>query len=150
MSLNANQIPVYSITPRTSVADLNAASAGALGSTSNAVTCFSASASGSRVYSLIATTTDTVAVNLFLQIVGSDGTTVKPIGQINVPANSGNIASTLVVDCLNSTVVVGLPIDNTGKRYVELGASETLRVSVVANMTATKHCYVTAQGADYQ
>ncbi len=149
MSLNANQIPVYAITPKTAVADLSAATAGALGATTNAVTVVTASASGSRVYSLIASTTDTAAVNLYLQIVDSGGTVVRPIGQINVPLRSGDTASTLMVDCLDPTVCKGLPMDNTGKRYIELGASETLRVSVVATMTAAKHCYVAAQYADY-
>lgn len=147
--LAANQIPVYAITPKTSVADLNAATAGTLGANTNAVTAFTASASGSRVYSLIASTTDTAAVNLYLFIEDSGGTVIKPIGQINVPLRSGDTASTLVVDCLDPSVTKGLPVDNTGKRYVELGASEKLRVATVANMTALKHCYVTAQGADY-
>lgn len=151
MALSANQIPVYAITPKTSSATLNAATAGALGANTNAQTVFTASASGSRVYSLIATTNDTAAVNLFIQIdKGGAGTTIMPIAQVNVPISSGNIASTLAVDCLNAAVAVGMPIDNTGKRYIELAANDKLIVSTVANMTAAKQCYVTAMGADYQ
>jgi hypothetical protein len=151
MSLNPNQIPKYAITPKTSLATLNAATAGALGANTNAQTAFTASASGSRVYSLIASTDDTAAVNLFVQIdVGGAGTTIAPVAQVNVPLSSGNIASTLAVDCLSPSVAVGLPIDNTGKRYIELAANDKLIVSTVANMTALKKCYVTAQAADYQ
>ena len=149
MALNANQIPIYAITPKTAVANLNAASAGALGTTTNAVTVVTAGANGSRVYSLIASTTDTAAVNLYIQIVDTGGTVVRPIGQVNVPLRSGDTASTLMVDCLDPIIVKGLPVDNTGKRYIELGATETLRVSTVANMTAAKNCYVSAQYADY-
>lgn len=150
MALNENQIPVYAITPKTSVGVLNAATAGALGSTTNAVTVFTASLSGSRIYSVCFNSDDTAAVNVFLSIVGSDGTTVKPLGIINVPINSGNAANTLNVDGLNPAVLNGMPIDNTGKRYIELAASETLRVSTLANMTAAKKCYCTVQGADYE
>lgn len=150
MALSANQIPIYAITPKTSSATLNAAAAGALGAGTNVQIVFTASASGSRIYSLIASTTDTAAVNLFIQIdKGGTGTTYMPIAQVNVPINSGNIASTLMVDCLNPSVAVGLPIDNVGKRYIELAANDKLVVSTVANMTAAKVCYVTAMGADY-
>ena len=148
MALTANQIPVYAITPFTAVANLNAASAGSLGTNTNAVTVYTAPSAGARVYSLIATSTDTAAVNLCIFIQSSGGTVI-PIAQVNVPANSGNTASTLAVDCLLPTVAVGLPIDNTGKRYIELGNGDLLRVSTVANMTAAKNCYVAAQGAAY-
>lgn len=149
MALNPNQIPVYAITPRTSVGNLNAATAGAMGATTNAVTVWTAGTNGSIIDGLYANTTDTAAVNLFVFIVASDGTTVKPIGQVNVPASSGNLASTLGVNVLLSTVLVGTLIDPNGKNYLRLGASETLRVSTVANMTALKNCYVTAMGADF-
>ena len=145
--MNPNQIPIYSITPKTGVGVLSAATAGALNSDSNGVAVFTASASGSRVYSLIASSNDTAAVNLFLYILS--GATVRNIAQINVPINAGNIASTLAVDCLNPAVAVGLPIDNNGKRYIELAANDVLKVSTVANMTAGKVCVVSAQGGDY-
>lgn len=149
MALNPNQIPIYAIAPKTGVGILNAAAAGSMASTTNAVTVFTAGANGSIIDSLIANTTDTAAVNLFVFIVGSDGTTVKPIGIVNVPLSSGNLANTLSVNVLLSTVLVGTLIDPLGKNYLRLGASETLRVSVLANMTAGKFCYVTAQGADF-
>jgi hypothetical protein len=149
MSLASNQIPIYANLPRTSVADLNAATAGTMGATTNAVTAFTAGASGSIVDAIQINSTDTAAVNLFMFIVGSDGVTVKPLWQINVPLSSGNLASVLSVDGLLSTVAVGALIDQNGKRFIRLGPSETLRVSTVANMTAAKHCYVTVQGADF-
>lgn len=149
MALNQNQIPIYAITPKTGVGILNAATAGAMASTTNSVTIFTAGSNGSIIDGLVANTTDTAAVNLFIFIVGSDGTTVKPLFQVNVPLSSGNLASILNVDCLLSTISNGTLIDPNGKRFIRLGASETLRVSVVANMTAGKFCYVTAMGADF-
>jgi hypothetical protein len=148
MSLSANQIPKYAITPITGVAVLNAATAGTLGSSANTQTVYTAPSDGARIYSLIASTDDTVAVNLFVQIMKSNGNVV-PIAQVNVPLSSGNIASTLMVDCLSPAVAVGLPIDNVGKRYVELAGGDAIIVSTVANMTSAKKCYVSAQGASY-
>lgn len=149
MALNSNQIPVYAISPRTSAGNLNAATAGTMGTTTNAVIVWTAGTNGSIIDALFANSTDTAAVNLFVFIVGSDGTTVKPLGQVNVPLSSGNLASVLGVNVLLSTVLVGTLIDPNGKNFIRLGPSETLRVSTVANMTALKNCYVTAMGADF-
>ena len=146
--LSANQIPVYAITPKTGVGAIAASSnTVTLGSNTNAATIFTASASGSRIYSLVANTDDTVAVNVFLFIYS--GSSVRPLGIVNVPASSGNLANTLAVDMLDPTVLKGMPIDNTGKRYIELGANEVLKCGALANLTSAKTCYVTAQGADY-
>lgn len=151
MALNNNQIPVFAITPKAGVGILNAATAGALGSTTNAVTVFTAaSLSGSRISSLMANTDDTAAVNLFLSIVLSDGATVLPLGIVNVPLSSGNAANTLNIDCLDPTVLRGIQYDESGKPYLDLPAGSTVRASTLANMTSAKKCYVTAIGADYQ
>jgi hypothetical protein len=148
MSLNNNQIPVYSITPFTDVAVLSAATAGVMGTDTNGQVICTGSTNGSRVYGLFGNTTDTAANNLFIYIKSTNGI-LKPLGQVNIPLSSGNLASTLNVDCMDPTVLKGLPVDNTGKRYIELAANDQLKCSVVANMTAAKNCYVTAMGAHY-
>ena len=148
MALSAKHKPVYAPLPKTSVGVLNAASAGALNSLTNAVTVLTAGTGGCMVDALTAVSNDTAAVNLFVFIVGSDGVTVKPLFQVNVPINSGNGANILNVDVLNSSVSVGTLIDNTVKRLVRLGPSESLRISTLANMTAAKICAVTAQYQD--
>lgn len=142
--LNSNQIPIYATTPSTTVGTLSAASAGALGTSTNAVTVCTAGSNGAIITALVASTTDTAAVNLYIQIQRTGGGSISPIAQVNVPLRSGDTASTLMTDCLNSSVAVGLPIDNTGKRCIILGPSDLLIVSVVANMTAAKTCYVSA------
>lgn len=149
MALTGNQIPVYTITPKTAVGILSAATAGTLGTTTNAVTVLTAGSAGCIVDSLVANSNDTAAINLFVSIVGSDGTTVKPLGIVNVPLSSGNAANTLNVNVLNSLVLLGTTTDQNGKNILRLGASETLRVSTLANMTAAKACYVTAQYSDF-
>lgn len=149
MSLNTNQKPIYAITPRTDVGVLDAATAGAYGATTNAVTVLTAGSNGTRVKSLLLNTNDTAAVNVFVMVVGSDGTTVKPLGIVNVPLTSGAAASVYNVDAFDNNSIKGLPLDSAGKRYFDLGPSETLRVSVLANMTAAKKCHATAISADY-
>jgi len=146
MALNANQIPVYGITPKTSVGVLNGSTAGSLGTTTNAVTVVTAGSNGCIVDSLVANTTSTAAVNLLVSIVDSGGTTVRPLGLVNVPLSSGNVSGVLNVDVLNSAVLVGMTVDQNGKRIIRLGASETLRVAVLANLTGV--CYVSAQYTD--
>ena len=147
MALNPNQIPIYAITPRTAVGILNAATAGSLGSNTNGVTIHTAGANGGRVYSLMMNTDDTAAVNVFLYLY--DGSNVKPLGLVNVPLSSGNVAGANAVNALNQTSMPGLPIDNLGKPYIEMAANEVLKMACLANMTAAKKLYATAQGADY-
>lgn len=146
MALNANQIPVYGITPKTSVGVLNGSTAGTMGTTTNAVTVVTAGLNGCIVDSLVANTTSTAAVNLLVSIVDSAGTGVRPLGLVNVPLSSGNVSGVLNVDVLNSAVLVGMTVDQNGKRIIRLGASETLRVAVLANLTGV--CYVSAQYTD--
>jgi hypothetical protein len=147
--LSANQIPVYAITPKTGVGTISASSnTVTLGSDTNGATIYTAGASGGRVYSLMASTDDTVTVNVFLYILKSS--TVEPIGMVNVPLSSGNTnAARFPVDMLSPANLPGLPLDATGKPYIELGPNEVLKCGALANLTAAKKCYVTAQGADY-
>jgi len=107
-----------------------------------------ASSNGSRVYSLMASTDDTVTVNVFLYIYS--GSTVMPVGMVNIPLSSGNTnAARFPVDLLDPTNLPGLPIDNTGKRYIELAPNAVLKCGALANLSSGKSCWVTAQGADY-
>jgi hypothetical protein len=147
--LSANQIPVYAVTPLTGVGVIAASSnTVTLGSNTNAATIVTAGASGARVYSLMASTDDTVTVNVFLFIY--NGTTVQPLGLVNVPLSSGNTnAARFPVDFLNPSNLPGLPLDNTAKPYIELGPNDVLKCGALANLTAAKTCWVTAQGAQY-
>lgn len=147
--LTAGQIPKYAVTPATGVGVIAASSnTVTLGSNTNAATIYTASANGSRIYSLMGSTDDTVTVNVFLFIYR--GSTVQPIGMVNIPLSSGNTnAARFPVDLLDPVNLPGLPIDNTGKRYIELGPNDVLKCGALANLTAAKTCYITAQGADY-
>jgi len=150
MAISLAEKPVYARTINVGVGTLNAATAGALGTTTNAVTCYTSGSSGGRIESLVASSDDTAAINLFVMLV--DGSSnVYPLGIVNVPLSSGNSGTVANVDLLGGTGVslLGMLIDTTGKRYISIPASWTLRVSTLANMTAAKKCHVTAQGFDF-
>lgn len=150
MAYLSSEKPVFARTLNVGVGTLNAATAGALGVTTNAVTVYTAGANGGRIESLVANTDDTAAVNLFVSLV--DGSSaVYPLGIVNVPLNSGNLGTVANVDLLSGTGVtlIGQLLESTGKRYISIPAGWTLRVSTLANMTALKKCHVVAQGFDY-
>lgn len=149
MALATNEKPIYARTPNNSVGILNAASAGALGADTNGVTVLTAGAAGSRVESIVINTDDTAIVNVFLYIL--NGSTVKPLGIVNVPLSSGNSASIPSVDALSGVGIslLGMKTDPTGKRYLDLMIGDVLKASVLAGMTAAKKAHVTALALDY-
>lgn len=150
MALTAGQTPIVANVPNGSVALITGSSnTVVLGSNTNGLACYTAGTKGGRVMSLTAVTDDTVTVNVFVYIYR--GTTVIPIGLVNVPLSSGNTnAARFNVDFLDGVNILGLPIDNSGKRYIPLMPNDVLKVGALANLTAAKICYVHASGNDYQ
>ena len=150
MALAAKNIPVVANVPNGGVALIAASSnTVTLGTATNGATAYTAGTAGGRVMSLTAVTDDTVTVNVFVWILR--GATVIPIALVNVPLSSGNTnAARFNVDFLDGVNIVGLPLDNTGKRYIPLLAGDVLRVGALANLTAAKTCWVSAHGNDYQ
>ena len=140
--------PVFTQTPKTGGGSINnATGAGTLGSDTNGVALYTAGSNGSRVNSLILSTTDTTANDVFLYI--KSGANIYPVGQVHVPASSGNIASTLAIDGILPSITVGLPIDNNGKRFIHLGASDVLKFAVIAAVTSGKTLYGSVMAEDY-
>lgn len=149
MSLATIEKAKFTNKPNNGVGVLNAATAGAMGSDTNGVTIYTAGAYGGRVESLMMSTDDTAAVNVFVYIL--NGSTVKPLGIVNIPLSSGNTASLFNIDALRGSGVTlqGLPLDVTGKPYIPLMANEVLKGATLANMTAAKKAHLTALGADF-
>lgn len=128
---------------------LNGTTIGTLGSNTNGVTVYTAGAYGGRVVSLVASTNDTVTINVFLYILRG-GATVIPIGLVNIPLSAGNTnAARFVTDFLNGTNIPGLPIDNTGRQYIPLLANDVLRASTLANLSGGASAWLNANGMDY-
>jgi hypothetical protein len=148
MGLTNGQIPVLANVPNSGVAVITGTTIGTLGSDTNGVTAYTAGILGGRVYSLTGVTNSTVTVNTFVYILR--GSTVIPVGLVNIPVSSGNtLAAKLNVDYLDGVNIVGLPMDNTGKRYIPLQPNDKLKVSTIINI-ALGSAWVSAHGADYQ
>lgn len=149
MALTAGQIPKVANVLNGGVATLTGTTIGTLGSNTNGVTGYTSGASGGRVISLMATTDDTVTVNVFIYIFR--GSTVIPIGMANIPLSSGNtFAARFPVDFLNGTNLPGLPVDNTGRQYISLSAGDVLKFTTLANLSAAKSAFISISGLDYQ
>ena len=152
MSLAAVNLPKYATVLNSGVGVLGtgASTVGATligvdGIAADAKVCYTAGAFGGMVESLMCSITDTAAVNVIVYEL--DGATVHPLGIVNVPINSGNLGTAANVDLING--LVGLPINSVYKKYIPLKANMTVKVAVLAAMTANKYCYVHSSGVDF-
>ncbi len=150
MPLTTGQIPKVANVPNGGVGVVAASSnIATLGSNTNGVDVYTAGSQGGRIISLTGVTDDTVTSNIFVWILR--GATVIPLGLVNIPLSSGNTnAARFNVDFLDGVNITGLPIDNSGKRFIPLLAGDKLRVGSLAGLSALKSTWVTAHGADYQ
>jgi hypothetical protein len=146
MAILARDKAVFYTVPNTDVGSGTNTTAGALGANTNGVTCFTAGAYGAIVESLVISTTSTAAVNLFIYIYR--GSTVIPLGIVNVPLSSGNLGTVSNVDALagSGITLIGLPVNAQGKRFISLEASDELKWAPLATVTGDVH--VTAIGFD--
>jgi len=138
----ANTAPIFVLTPKTNdVTFVN-------GDGTTAKTLYTAGASGSRILSINAVTSDTAAndVNILVKTNGGGGT-ARNIGGKRVPAGSGDqVASTTTsVQLLDPAQIAGLLSDGS----LQLGATDVLQVAPVAAVTAAKTLTIVVQAADY-
>lgn len=152
MSLAAVNIPKYATVLNSGVCQLGtgastvgATALGVDGIAADAKVCYTAGAYGGRVESLMINTNDTAAVNVLVYCL--DGSTVHPLGIVNIPLSSGNAANVLNVDAFS--VLMGLPVNEVGRKYIPLRAGMTLKVAVLAAMTANKSLWAKTTGVDY-
>jgi hypothetical protein len=150
MPLEIYEKPRFATDVQTSRGVLTGTTIGTLGSDTNGQVIVPAPlAFGSRVVSLIASTNDNITINIFLY--GLTGSSVRPIGLINVPASAGNtFAARVNVDLLLLASIPGLQVDPaTGKPFILLGKNEVLKGSTIANLTANTSCWISAERYDY-
>lgn len=146
MAIAQRDKAVFYTTPNTDVGSGTNTTAGTLGSNTNGVTCFTAGAYGSIVESIVVSTTSGSAVNLFFYIYR--GTTVIPLGIVNIPLSSGNLGTVANVDALAGSGIslIGTLCNAIGKRYLSLEASDLLKWVPLATVTGDVH--VTCTGFD--
>jgi len=152
MALSAVNLPKYCTVLNGGIAKLGdgastvgATALGVDGIAADAKVCYTAGAYGGMVESLMASSNDTAAVSVLVYLL--DGATVQPLGIVNVPINSGNLVTVPNVDLING--LTGLPINSVYKKYIPLRANMTVKVAVLAAMTANKILWVKSTGIDF-
>ncbi len=117
----------------------------------NSKTVFTAGSEGSVIKALMIATDDTAAGIYNFYISYDAGTTKYLLFSVNVPLTSGFGSGTTVnIDVLGSTVVVGLPIDQSGKPVLPMKASAILYAAKqTAAVTASKTTHITGVAEDY-
>jgi len=127
---------------------INSTGAGSLGSDSNGVPLFTAGSYGSRVITLIASSTDTSNQTVFIYASGSAG--IIPIGSAVVTARAGDSTNVSNTDFLNGGNIPGLPIDNTGRQYIPLDPGYVLKASSAVAVTSAKTIWLYTYALNYQ
>jgi len=152
--LQNGQIPILANTLNSGVATItNASSAWTFmtaGTDTNGIVGYTAGAYGGRVFSVMASSTSIIN-NVYCYIVrngGAGGTVVQPLGLIPVAASAGFVTATRNIDFLDGVNIAGLPVDNTGKRYISLRENDQLKFAALTAVSAK--IVITSLGADYQ
>ena len=137
------QTPVVSILNATSFIAANGGTA-----PTNTVLFFTAGAEGSEVKAIIISSDDSSARVVSFYISMDAGTTKYLLGSVNVPSSAG---LTLVnVDVLGNVLMVGLPLDQSGKPVLELVAAARIYVGVtIAAVTAGRTVHIIGQVEDF-
>jgi hypothetical protein len=106
-------------------------------------------ANGTKITSIIATSSDTVARNVTWGI--TTGGVFFPLGTVQVPITAGQVDLTNVaVNLFDISKTPGLPIDSDGNSYVFLsGPGDTLQIKSLTTVTAAKEIDITANGGDF-
>ena len=147
MALTNGQIPILANVLNSGVAVLTGATASTVGVDTFGFPAYTAGTLGGRVYSVMASSTFSTTSNIFTYILR--GTTVVPLGLVPMAASAGNVTGTRNIDFLDGVNITGLPIDNTGKRYIPMMPNDILKFASLASLT-TFRTIITCHGADYQ
>lgn len=150
MGLTNGQIPILANVLNSGVAVLfSATTVGTLGSDTNGVGAYTAGTLGGRVYSVMGSTTFSTAISNVFTYILRNNSTVIPLGLVPMAISAGNVSATRNIDFLDGVNITGLPLDNTGKRYIPLMPNDVLKFSTLASLT-TFRTFITCHGADYQ
>lgn len=110
-------------------------------------TVYTAGASGSKITSLIATSTDTSSRDVEISI--TNGGTSYAIGTVSVVAGAGTSSGVNSVNMLNLSNIPGLPVDSDGQPYLLLISGDTLTLSALVSVTTAKTITISAFGGDF-
>lgn len=104
--------------------------------------------SGTKIVSVIATSSDTSSRDVMLGT--TNGGTFYPIVTVNIPVTAGQVNTVNPVNCLAIGTITGLPVDNDGQSYIFLtNSTDTLQIKALTTVTTAKEIDVTCIGADF-
>jgi hypothetical protein len=110
-------------------------------------TLVTAGANGTKIESLIITSTDTASRDLQFWL--NDGTNSYLLGTVNAPISAGNTNAIPSVAAFLTTQLPVLPYDSNSNRYLYLKAGWTLKAGALVAVTAAKTVYAIAQFTDF-
>lgn len=119
----------------------------AIGDTTTNKTVVSAGSNGSKIDSLMVSSTDTSDRDI--QIFLTSSSTNYLLATVKVPLGSGNADTIAAVDVLHSGMIPGLPLDANGNRCLTLAAGWSITAAMVATVTTAKTVTVLAMGSDF-
>jgi hypothetical protein len=103
---------------------------------SNLKTVVTAGANGSKVSSLVVSSSDTSSRDV--QWGRSRSTVFYPIATVTIPATAGQVAGTAPIDLFSPANAPGLPVDNDGQPYIFLESGDTLDIKALTTVTTAK------------
>lgn len=101
---------------------------------------------GTKISSLTATSTDTTAQTITVEIIRSAVTYILLVVQIPIGAGTTNAVPGL--NLLQASLIPGLPVDLQGNPYIHLESGDALTVTAGA-VTSAKAISFNTVGADY-
>ena len=109
-------------------------------------TIHTAGASGSKVVSVNATSTETANARV-AQLWLTRSATSYLLGSCNIPVNSGFDGIITTVNLLS--LLPGLPVDNDGQVYLFLESGDTLQASTTTQVASGKEVDIVAIAGDF-
>jgi hypothetical protein len=113
----------------------------------NKLTLYTAGSNGSKIESLIISSTDTSARDMVFIVTISAVNYI--LTMISIPITAGLTNAIPNVDILRSTQFVGLANDANGNRYIYLASGTTLAAYMNTTITSGKEIDVFIQAGDY-
>ena len=141
MAFTQNKEPTFPLQPQASRVQIVNADAQAY------KVGYTAGANGSKIFGVIATSSDTS--NRDIAIVITNSAVNYVLGMKTVPLSSGIVAGTPSVNLIDTTTIPGLPVDNDGNPFIYLISGDTLTFQAQTSVTAAKIISIHVFAADF-
>lgn len=102
---------------------------------------------GTKIESLILSSTDTSARDVTINITRS--AVNYQLAVISVPITAGTVDTVPSVDVLRNSMIPGLAYDSNGNKYLYLKSGDTLTINAPVTITTAKQITAVASGGDF-